>query len=84
MSTGDATLTGPDGIWLAHGADQDLLVTLTPGAYLREGDEVLAWALAEDSSTYDITWLYRNIYQWSSCPDSGCWFLYLPVTLRNY
>jgi len=84
VSTGNATLTGPDQIYLGHGANQDLLVTLTPGACLREGDEVLAWALAEDSSTYDITWLYRNIYQWSSCPDSGCRFVYLPITLRNY
>jgi hypothetical protein len=82
VSTGPATLTGPDQIYLGHGVDQDFIVTLTPGICLRPGDEVLAWALAEDSSTYDITWLYRNII--SGCPDSGCQFLYLPVTLRNY
>ena len=83
VSTGPATVVGPDQIYLAHGVNQDFIVTLTPWACLAGGDEVLAWAMAEDSSTYDITWLYRNIYL-SGCPDSGCQHLYLPVTLRNH
>ena len=83
VSMGPATISGPDQIYLGHGADQDFLVTLTPGACLRQGDEVLVWVLAEDSSNYDITWIYRNIYL-SGCPDSGCQYVYLPVTFRNH
>ena len=81
VSTGNGTFSGPDGIYLGAGVDQDFLVELTPQACLRLGELVSANVIAQGNGFIDITYIDLTIKEDETCVP--CESTYLPCVLKG-
>ena len=83
VPSGNATLTGPDGIYLGDGVDQDLLVVLMPSLCVPAGQHITATATVSGEGFEDtslLVWGIRASGQ-PGCPR--CNPVFLPIVLRN-
>jgi hypothetical protein len=80
VSTDNATLTGPDQIYLGSGVDQDFVVELTPRPCLPRGTQISASMFATGGGDVSSAQIFKLIGQ--ACDFSGCPFVYLPLILR--
>jgi hypothetical protein len=73
--SGNATLTGPDQIYLGNGVNQDFEVELTPDACLPEGAQVIATIEADGNGYTDLSTITKTILGeivgWESVPNSA-------------
>jgi hypothetical protein len=81
VPSGNATLTGPDQIYLGQEVDQDLLVDLTPRACLPAGERITGTVTVQGAGYSDASIIAMDIVQESGCPV--CPAVYLPVVLGD-
>jgi hypothetical protein len=81
VTSHNATVRGPDSVYLGHGVDQDLLVVVTPDTCLPTGEHVIVSVKAQGNTYDDVTTL-DHLISTPGCPP--CQILYLPLTFRNY
>jgi hypothetical protein len=64
----NARISGPDGIYLGDGVDQDFLVELAPDACLPDGEQVLATIEASGAGFSATATITQTIRHWPTCP----------------
>jgi hypothetical protein len=82
VPTGNATLTGPDQIYLGQDVDQDLLMELTPRACLPAGERITATITAQGAGYSDTSTIAMDIVHGGGCPT--CPSVCLPIVLSSH
>ena len=68
VSSGNARLSGPDGIYLADGVDQDFEIELKPDACLPDGERVVGAIEASGAGFSATAAITQTIRHWPTCP----------------
>lgn len=76
---GNASISGPDAIWLGDGADQDFAVELVPDPCLPAGTEISATVMASGGGTYGLAYIWMSTIRGGTCPV--CYDIFLPLVL---
>jgi hypothetical protein len=68
VPSGNASLVGPDNIYLGDGFDQDFVIELKPDACLADGAQVIGRIEASGSGFSATATITQTIRHWPTCP----------------
>ena len=78
---GKANLSGPDGIWLGDGVDQNFLAELTTSPCLPAGTQISATIQAAGGGLYTGAFIWMTTTDGGACPV--CYGTYLPMVVKS-
>ena len=78
---GKADFSGPDGIWLGDGVDQDLLAELVTSPCLPAGTQISATIQAAGGEAYAGAFIWMTTTAGETCPV--CYDIHLPLVIKG-
>jgi hypothetical protein len=81
VPSGRADFSGPDGIYLADGAEQDFIAELATDPCLPAGTEISATIQAAGGGMYTGAFLWMTTIRGGTCPV--CYDVFLPLVLNG-